>query len=123
MVESYRDLEVWQHAREIVKRVYRVSTELPDHERFGLISQMQRAAVSIPANIAEGWASGRRKIYLRHLAIARGSLAELETFLTLCIDLDFVDNARLHNLQNTIDSLGRMINRLQQSLQQRDRAP
>jgi len=120
MVESYRDLEVWQRGRSLVRRVYRVTAELPANERFGLISQMQRAAVSVPANIAEGWAGGRRGLYLRHLAIARGSLAELETHLLLCIDLEYVAPHRLHDLQQSVDSLGRMINALQPSLKNRD---
>ena len=115
-VRSYRDLEVWQRGREVVSRVYRVAGELPADERYGLISQMQRAAVSIPANIVEGWASGTRGLYKRHLAIARGSLAELETLLLLCIDLQYVAANRLADLQDAIESLGRQIDRLQQSL-------
>ena len=116
MVQSYGDLEVWQSGRQLVKRVYKVSHELPSSERYGLCSQMQRAIVSVPANIAEGWAAGTRPLYLRHLNVARGSLAEIETLLLLCVDLEYVAESRLHELFAAIDQLGRQLNALQQSL-------
>ncbi len=83
MVRSYRDLKVWEKSMDLVFESYRVSRLLPKAEMFGLISQIQRAAVSVPANIAEG--HGREHIgdYLRHLSIASGSLMELETHMLI----------------------------------------
>jgi four helix bundle protein len=84
-VETYRDLDVWKDGIAITKRTYQLSKTLPADERFALCNQMQRAASSVPANIAEGWARDSTKEYLRHVSFARGSLAELETFFVLCV--------------------------------------
>ncbi len=115
-VSSYRDLEVWQMGIELVKRVYRLTRELPAEERFALGDQMRRAVVSVPANIAEGWARDHTKEYLRFISIARGSLAELDTFFTLCIELEYVQADRMTQLTEFSDRLGRMLNTLQSSL-------
>jgi four helix bundle protein len=88
--QSYRDLTVWQRAIELVEAVYRVSRLLPPDERFGLTSQMQRAAVSVPANIAEGYGRAHRMEYVRHLSFAMGSLLELETHLIIAQRLSFL---------------------------------
>ncbi len=115
-VTSYRDLEVWQMGIELVKRVYRLIRELPAEERFALGDQMRRSAVSVPANIAEGWARDHTKEYLRFVSISRGSLAELDTFFTLCIELEYVEADRMTQLMEFSDRLGRMLNALQSSL-------
>jgi len=81
--QNFRDLKVWQLGMQLAEEVYRLSQGFPKHETYGLGSQMQRAAVSIPANIAEGHAMGSTKDFLRFLGIAQGSLAELETHLML----------------------------------------
>ncbi len=73
-VKSYRDLIVWQKAMDLVVSCYRASSQFPEIERYGLLSQLRRAAVSIPANIAEGWGRDSSKEYLRYLSIAYGSL-------------------------------------------------
>ena len=78
-IKSYRDLRVWQAGMDLVVRVYRLTQGFPTHELYGLTSQMRRAAVSIPSNIAEGHTRESSKEYLHHLSIAQGSLAELET--------------------------------------------
>ena len=83
MVKSYRDLRVWEKAMDLVIESYRVSRLLPKTEMFGLTAQIQRAAVSIPANIAEGHGREHLGDYLRHLSIARGSLMELETHMLI----------------------------------------
>ena len=83
MVTSYRDLKVWGKAMDLVIESYRVSRLLPKTEMFGLTAQIQRAAVSIPANIAEGHGREHLGDYLRHLSIARGSLMELETHMLI----------------------------------------
>ena len=80
-IKSYRDLLVWQKAIEIVVTSYRVAGELPKSELYGLTAQMQRAAVAIPANIAEGHGREHLGDYLHHLSIASGSLTELETHI------------------------------------------
>jgi len=82
-------LEVWQDAMELVTLTYQFCLKTPNSEKFGLISQMQRASVSIPSNIAEGAARDTTKDYLRFLVIARGSLAELETQFKICDRLGF----------------------------------
>lgn len=87
MVESFTDLVVWQKSFTLVKDVYQLSEHLPAGERFGLIDQMRRSAVSIPSNIAEGSKRGTRKDYVQFLRIAHGSSTELETQLLLVNDL------------------------------------
>ena len=82
-VRSYRDLIVWQRAMEFVEAVYEDTTTMPRTEQFGLVMQVRRAVVSIPSNIAEGYARGTRREYLRYLRIARASLAEASTQLEL----------------------------------------
>jgi four helix bundle protein len=78
-IDSYRDLTVWQAAMKLVKHVYEQTGRFPSNEQFGLTSQLRRAAVSIPSNIAEGHARESTKEYLHHVSFALGSLAELET--------------------------------------------
>lgn len=82
-IESYKDLKVWQRSIELVKEVYKISSELPKSELYGLISQMRRAAVSIPSNIAEGYKRRNLGEYIQFLSIADASAAELETQLIL----------------------------------------
>ncbi len=89
-IKTFRDLIAWQRAMELTKLVYRATARMPAGERFGLTSQMRRSAVSIPSNIAEGYARESLDDYLRHLRIARGSHAELQTQLVLAEDLGFV---------------------------------
>ena len=83
--QNFRSLKVWQLGMQLAEEVYRLSQQFPKQEMYGLTSQIQRAAVSIPANIAEGHAMGSSKDFLRFLAIAQGSLAELETHLMLAV--------------------------------------
>jgi four helix bundle protein len=111
-VGSYRDLEVWLAGRKLVADVYRISRQMPEDERFGLILQMRRAAVSIPSNIAEG--SGRKTdpAFRHHLKIALGSLFELETMMLLCSDLGFVDEASTDTVMHDLRSLGIKIQNL-----------
>ena len=81
--KSFRDLRVWQAAMDLVEQVYTLTQMFPKQEMYGLASQMQRAAVSIPSNIAEGHTRAYSKEYLHHLSIARASLAELQTQLEI----------------------------------------
>lgn len=91
MVQSYRDLTVWQKSFELSKQVYLLTQKLPKSEQFGLSSQLQRCAVSIPSNIAEGNQRNSTKEFVQFLGIARGSVAELETQLLLVRDIYGMD--------------------------------
>src|SRR5215510_5282912 len=88
-VKSFRDLRVWQAGMDLVEQVYLLTQQFPKHEMYGLASQMQRAAISIPSNIAEGHTRTHSKEYLHHLSIARGSLAELQTQLEIALRLKY----------------------------------
>jgi four helix bundle protein len=98
---DHKDLDVWKKGMELVERVYSMSRAFPDAERFGLTSQLRRAAVSIPSNIAEGAARKSDKELLQFLSIAIGSLAELETQYLIAIRLGFLEKDKsLTNLIN-----------------------
>jgi four helix bundle protein len=116
VVSSYRDLTVWQRAMEMVEVVYRLTDKLPSAEKYGLASQLQRAAVSLPSNIAEGHARESTREYLRYLLMVRGSLAELETQLLLCERLKFLTADDIAPAMAICDGLGRMLRGLQHSL-------
>lgn len=113
---GYRELDVWQKAMTLAERVYELSRQLPDSERFGLVAQMQRAVVSIPSNIAEGYGRGGRD-YRRHVLIARGSLLELETQLELCVRLKLAERDAVIPLWPLAQDVGKMLTRLAQSLE------
>jgi four helix bundle protein len=112
----YRDLLVWQKAMDLVVEIYRLSQVFPTTEKFGLASQIQRAAVSIPSNIAEGHARKSSGAFLNHLSIAAGSLAELETQIMLAEKLGFCTDEISRPLLASADEIGRMLNGLKTSL-------
>jgi four helix bundle protein len=118
-VKSYKELEVWQRSISLVEAVYKLAKTFPADERFGLVSQVQRAAVSIPANIAEGWARGSTKEYIQFLKIARGSLMEVETHIIVATKLKYIGEAETERLAADIESIGMMLNRLIQRLNAR----
>ena len=89
-IKSFRDLVAWRKSMDLCKAIYAISTVFPDAERFGLTSQIRRAVVSIPSNIAEGYGRNRTNDYLRFLDIARGSLCEVETQLILAQELGWL---------------------------------
>ncbi len=122
-IKSYRDLEVWQHAITLAEQVYRVTAQLPAEERFGLKSQAQRAAVSVPANIAEGFGRSSRTEYARYVTIARGSLMELETHLTLMVRLELIDRDAVLPIWDTAQSVGKMLTSLRTALSTKPQAP
>jgi four helix bundle protein len=90
-INSFRDLRVWQSGMELVVQIYRLTRSLPREEQYGLTSQMRRAAVSVPSNVAEGHARESSKEYINHLSIAQGSLAELQTQIEVAVRLDLVE--------------------------------
>ena len=105
-------LRVWQESMRLVKQVYLASDQMPERERYGLQSQIRRAVVSIPSNIAEGAARGSSVEYVRFLQIARGSLMELDTQLWLCQDLGYLsyDDNLKHALESILIQLNGLIN-------------
>ncbi|MFN0112198.1 MAG: four helix bundle protein [Blastocatellia bacterium] len=115
-IESYRDLFVWQKAMDLVVECYKFVSELPKNETYGLISQVQRAAVSIPANIAEGQGRDHLGDYLRHLSIANGSLKELETHLLLVGRLGYRPEKDAEPLLGQCAEVGKMLTGLSKSL-------
>ena len=120
MVRDYRDLEVWRLAMDLVEGVYRITREFPKTEEYRLTSQLVRAAVSVPANIAEGNARSSRKDYARFVSIARGSLAETETLLMLARRIGLARPERIDPLLSEADRVGRMLNGLHRSLEKDD---
>jgi four helix bundle protein len=117
MIRSYKDLEVWQQSMNLVVECYELTGKFPKKEVYGLSSQLQRAAVSIPANIAEGRQRQHKKEFMQHLSIAYGSLAELETHMLIAGRLHYVDKMKLDEIINKTGIIGKMINGLRKSLQ------
>ena len=114
-VRSYRDLKVWQRAMDLVVHSYELARFLPREELYGLTSQVRRAAVSVPANIAEGNGRDHRREYLYHLSLAHGSLMELETHLVLASRLGYVQAKEVSSVLATAGEVGRMLNGLRPS--------
>jgi four helix bundle protein len=118
--KGYQDLEVWQKAMDLVVMCYKVTKNFPKSEAYGLASQLQRAAVSIPANIAEGRERKYSKEFIKHLSIAYSSLAELETHLQIAQRLDYISTEKTQSLLETTAEIGRMLNGLRKSLEKRN---
>ena len=116
MVKSYRDLRVWQASMDLVTRVYAATRGFPKHEVYALCSQIQRAAVSIPSNIAEGHEREHMKEYLHHLSMAQASLAELETQLEISLRLRYIQAEQFNLLFDFTQSLARQLRSLRISL-------
>ncbi len=119
VVKSYRDLKVWQKAMDLVVESYRLARLLPRTETFGLSSQIQRAAVSIPANIAEGHGREHLGDYLHHLSVANGSLMELQTHLLICGRLSLLRADEITPALSLTEELSRMLAGLTKSLKNR----
>jgi four helix bundle protein len=118
-IRNYRDLAVWQLGMEIALLVYQATKDFPTDERFGLTSQLRRAAASVPANIAEGHARSSTKDYLRFVAIAIGSLAETATFIELAGRLNYGNIDDLRKIFDMTSEERRMLRALQKSLRRR----
>ncbi len=112
----YRDLVAWQKSMAVAKRVYELTRGFPREEVYGMTSQIRRAAVSVPANIAEGHARQTRGEFRQFVGIARGSLAELETMLLLAKDLEYSDAYAIDLLLEACLEVGRLLNGLLRSL-------
>ena len=118
-LRSYRELKVWQKSMDLVVEVYQVVKKLPREERFELGSQMRRAAVSVPSNIAEGAARSYTPEFIKHLSIASGSLAELETHLLLAQRTGMVNTETTDGCLTRCDEVSRMLSGLDHSLRRR----
>ena len=114
---GYRELKVWDRAMELSVEVYLATDLMPDAEKYGLVSQMQRAAVSVASNIAEGHARSHLGDYLKHLSYARGSLAELETQLEISVRVKRLSRDNASEAWRLSQETGRMLTGLIQSLQ------
>lgn len=115
-IESHRDLTVWQRGMELVESIYDATAKFPPDERFRLISQATRAAVGVPANIAEGHARGTRRDYAQFVAIAKGSLMELETYVMISERLGYLSGDETRPLLERISEISRMLTALRRRL-------
>ncbi|WP_158839715.1 four helix bundle protein [Polaribacter sp. L3A8] len=115
-MHRYKDLKFWQLSRAFCTDIYIVTKTFPSDEKFGLISQLRRAVVSIPSNIAEGTAKSSNKDFKRFLRISLGSCYEIETQLLISFDLGFIDKKELENLNNTLQQVIKMMSKFNSSL-------
>jgi four helix bundle protein len=115
-IKSHRDLIVWQDAMKLVEEVYRISMGFPSSEIYGLTSQLRRASVSIPANIAEAHGRGTRKDYAGFIAIAKGSALETSTLIELALRLKFTSAETANPLLARCSGIERMLGKLHQRL-------
>lgn len=119
--KAFPKLIVWQRAHELTLMIYRASEIFPKHEMFGLTSQMRRSAVSVEANIAEGYALGSGPNYLRHLNISVGSLAETESHIEIAHDLEYLSDSNYEKLTDKAREVGYLLSRLKTSIENNSR--
>ena len=115
-VNSYRDLKVWRKSMDLVVACYRLTKLFPNQEKYGLVSQLQRAAVSVPSNIAEGHGRKYTNDYLRFLSIANGSLMEVETQIQIAQRLNFINSEECTTILNQTSEISRMLSGLKAAL-------
>ena len=123
MLKNYKDLKVWQKSYELCLEIYRITSEFPKEERYGLSSQIKRSVVSIPSNIAEGYGIRTTLDYVRMLYISYGSVCELETQILLAGDLGLIENGELFTLKKDIAEIERMLKALIKSLENKPLDP
>ena len=123
MLRNYKDLQVWQKAYQLCLKVYKATRDFPKYELYGITSQMRRAGVSIPSNIAEGYGRKTTKEYVQFLYIAYGSLCELETQVLLSGDLEYSSKDKNDILLSEIGSVERMLKALIKSLENKHSTP
>jgi len=108
-IKSYRNLLIWQKGIDLVKEIYKITKKFPVDERFALIDQIHRASISIPSNIAEGQARQHTKEFRQFLYMALGSLAELDTQLTIAMELGYITDRNFNELNEKIVELRKMV--------------
>ena len=118
-METHKDLRVWQQSIEMVTSIYKMTMTFPKDEVFGLVSQMRRAAVSVPSNIAEGYARGTDREKLHFLRISSGSMSEIETQLMLSLNLGYIGQDAYDILSEQITSVWKQLNSLISSVKNR----
>lgn len=116
-LSDFRDLTVWQKGHQLVLEIYKITQTFPSEERFGLVSQMRRSAISIPANVAEGFKKRSQKDKANFYNIAQGSLEELRYYLILAKDLGYYQN--IASLWGLSEEVGKMLNGLIKTLRTR----
>ena len=119
MVESYRDLLVWQKAMDLAEMTISLTAKLPREQIYVMTSQMQRSANSVPSNIAEGHARSFTKEYLYHISVSLGSIAELETQLILCGRVKFLSEDEVKKALSLADEVGKMLRGIQRGLKEK----
>lgn len=118
-IRSYKDLIVWQKAVLLVTDIYSATKQFPADERFGIVSQLNRAAVSVPANIAEGWGRKSSKNYLQFLRTSRGSLMEIETLIIISKNLNFLSSEKHEVLSGKVEEVGKILHGLIKSINEK----
>ena len=119
-MRPHKRLDLWRRSIDFVVAIYRLTDQFPNEEKFGLTSQLRRAAVSVAANIAEGAAKTSTKDFRRYLSNSQGSTSEIETELMIALRLNYLDEADFRILSKDIDDVGRMITGLSRTLQRRE---
>ena len=123
MLKNYKELKVWQRSYQLCLDIYKITKGFPKEERYGLTSQIRRAAVSVPSNIAEGYGRKTTPEYIRFLYIAYGSNCELETQILLSGDLGYIETGKLEILKEGIGEVERMLKALIKSLERKHSTP
>jgi four helix bundle protein len=119
MMRGHRELRVWPSAVDLVVRIYAGTGQFPRHEVYGLAGQLQRAAVSVPSNIAEGHAREHINEYLHHLSFAQGSLCEIDTQLEIALRLEYVQQEEALSVAEEIALVGRQLHALRAALRRK----
>ncbi len=119
MLKSFKDLKVWQKSYSLCLKIYTITRKFPSDERYGLTSQLRRASVSIPSNIAEGYGKKTTPEYIHSLYIANGSLCELETQILLANDLKYINAKEYNEIEGSITELVVMMKALIKSLEKK----
>jgi four helix bundle protein len=107
-IKSYKDLNIWKRSIGVVENIYKITKNFPKEEMYGLTSQLRRSAISIPSNIAEGFARFSNKEYKQFLFISLGSCAELFTQIIVALRLDYLESKKADQLLNEIDEISKM---------------
>ncbi len=118
-ISTYKDLIVWQKAIQLVTDVYALTKTFPADERFGIISQINRAVISVPSNIAEGWSRELSKNYLQFLRVSRGSLMEVETMILISKNLNYINEKDFIEINKKTEEVGKILQGLIKSVQQK----
>jgi len=118
-MQDFKQLRLWQLAREFVSDIYKATETFPKHEFHSMVNQLRRASYSIPSNIAEGSGKGGKE-FARYLSIVSGSIKEVECFLILAKDLNYLDNNKFEQLIEKIDIIGKMNNKLMSNINRGD---